>query len=109
MIEKDRRLQKRVPGNYPLDLVIDAQITLQGTIKDLSTTGAFILINNSVVMKTNDQFDFRIHCKVDSDETGILGTACIARIVEGEGIAVYFTKMDKDSTERLKKLVELNK
>ncbi|MFT7538377.1 MAG: hypothetical protein ACI9F2_000520, partial [Lysobacterales bacterium] len=95
----------RLSVNFPIDLKVDSQITLEGKMKDISSKSAFIQMKSSIAMQINDQFDFQFNCTIDNEIEKISGTICISRIVKGEGIAVYFTKMDEESSARLKQLV----
>ena len=57
-MENNRRQHPRTTLNCPIDLKIDAQVTIEGTLKNISTKGAFIEMVSSVALQTNDQFDF---------------------------------------------------
>jgi hypothetical protein len=60
-------------------------------------------------MQPNDELNFIIRRSVENLEDCVQGQARISRIAVGEGIAIYFTKMDEDSTNRLKQMVESNR
>ncbi len=103
-MQDNRRQHNRIAVNFPIDLKIDSQITLEGKLKDISPKSAFIEIRSSVPMHVNDQFDFHVRCAQEPDKKDLSGTICISRIALGEGIAVYFTKIDEKSSSRLKEL-----
>ena len=101
----NQRQTPRIPLSLPIQISYGTQITILGQIKDLSLKSAFIIIKNSVFMQLNDEVSFSILRSASSDEVLAQGTACISRFVPGEGIAIYFLKMDEASTARLKELV----
>ena len=101
----NQRQTQRVPLSLPIQISYGSQITVLGQIKDLSLKSAFIIIKNSVFMQLNDEVSFSILRSVSGAEIIAQGTACISRFVPGEGIAIYFMKMDEASTARLKELV----
>ncbi len=104
MFENQRNTQ-RVALSVPIYLIFGTQITIQGQLKDLSLKGAFITVKSSVHMATNDEFEFNIKGLPGNAEACIHGTATISRIAPGEGIAVYFTKMDASSSTLLQRLL----
>ena len=101
----NQRQSQRVTLSLPIQISYGSQITVQGHIKDLSLKSAFIVIKNSVFMQLNDEVGFSILRSASSAEIIAQGTACISRLVAGEGIAIYFMKMDEASTNRIKELV----
>ena len=101
----NQRLTPRVSLNLPIQISYGSQISVRGMLKDLSLKSAFIIIKNSIYMQLNDEINFSILRSSSSDEAVVQGTACISRIVGGEGIAIYFTKLDETSEARLKELV----
>ena len=104
---KNQRQENRVEMNLPIQLSFGSQITLQGRLKDISLKGAFVKIRDSVYMQENDELNFAIQRSSDNTEDAVHGSARISRIAKGEGIAIYFTKMDEASSTRLKKWVDL--
>ena len=103
---QNRREDRRVPASLPIELKLDAQVTVQGKLKDISPNSAFVQMRESVYMRLNDELKFFIR-RVGADLTqGIAGTGRISRIVQGEGIALYFTELDKDSSAQLNELLK---
>jgi hypothetical protein len=105
----NKRQDPRYTFSYPIQIIIGTQITLQGQLRDLSLKSAFIKIKESIFMQPNDELNFVIRRSVENIEDCVHGQARISRIAVGEGIAIYFTKMDDDSTDRLKQMVESNR
>ena len=103
MYNNNQRDTQRLSLSIPIDLMFGTQITLRGQVKDLSPKGAFVLIKSSVHMATSDELEFNISVPGNADAC-IHGTARISRVAPGEGIAVYFTKMDDASKGYLQKL-----
>jgi hypothetical protein len=103
---KEQRWESRVHSQLPVQISIGTQFTLQGQLQDLSLKGALVKIKNSVFINNNDEIGFLIGDAKISDSV-IEGQARVSRIIPGEGFAIYFTKMDKDSLSRLKKLLKL--
>ncbi len=101
-----QRQAARVALNFPITISMGSQITIAGELKDLSLKSAFIKVRNSIYLQVNDEIAFAIKRTTDSTDDLVCGSACISRIAPGEGMAIYFTKMEKDSTTRLKELVE---
>ncbi len=101
----NRREDTRVAVNLPVEICIGSQVTIQGQLKDISSKSAFILIKSSVFMQLNDEFNFLIKCSAQESEDTVGGVARISRIAAGEGIAIYFTKMERSASARLKQLV----
>lgn len=56
-------------------------------------------------METNDEIGFAIPGDETTSENIIEGLARISRIEKGEGIAVYFTKLQEGSSGRIQELV----
>lgn len=56
-------------------------------------------------MQLNDELTFVIESS-DASQPSVQGAARISRVSAGEGIAIYFVKMDEDSLNQLKKMVE---
>ncbi len=102
----NKRQNQRSQANFPIQLMVGTQITLQGQLRDLSSKSAFIQLKESIYMQPNDEIDFIIWCSIDNMDECVQGRARISRISAGEGIAIYFTKMDDDSVNRLKTLVD---
>ena len=104
MINNQRNIQ-RLSLSFPIDLIFGTQITLHGQIKDLSLKSAFIIVKSSIHMDTNDELKFSITGLPDDPDGVIEGSATISRVAPGEGIAIYFTKMDERSTKNLQRIV----
>lgn len=102
----NQRLNQRVPVNLTVKISFGSQVTLTGRVKDLSLKSAFIVIKGGVHMQLNDEIAFVIESPEGSTLQGVNGLARISRVSAGEGIAVYFVRMDEDSTSHLKKMVE---
>ncbi len=102
---ENQRQEKRVSAGFPVRISIGSQITLQGVLKDISLKSAFINIKSNIFIKTNDEVGFAIQFSKDASDV-IEGTACVSRIVIGEGLAIYFIKMDKVSLNHLKDLLQ---
>lgn len=102
----NQRQNQRFQTNFLIQLMIGTQITLHGQLRDLSLKSAFIQIKESIYMQPNDELNFIIRRSVENLDDCVQGQARISRISAGEGIAIYFTKMDDDSVERLKILVD---
>ena len=101
----NQRQTQRVTLGLPIQISYGSQITIQGMLKDLSLKSAFIIIKNSIYMQMNDEVSFAILRSPQNTEVIVQGMARISRISPGEGIAIYFTKMDENSTNRLKEIV----
>ena len=102
----NQRSNQRVPVNLTVKISFGSQVTVTGRIKDLSLKSAFIMIKGGVHMQLNDEITFTVESPEGSTLVGFSGTARISRVSAGEGIAVYFVKMEEESTEHLKKMVE---
>lgn len=105
MIINNNRSSQRFPLVIPVDLIFGTQITLKGQVKDLSLKSAFINVRSSISMDTHDELEFSITGIPNNADAAIKGIARISRVSPGEGIAIYFTKMDDTSTAHLKQLV----
>ena len=101
---QNQRQNQRVASTLPIQLKFGTQITIQGQLKDISANSAFVKIKSSVYMAPQDELDFSI-LRSSNNEEFVQGTARIFRIAPGEGIAIYFTKMDDDSTQKLRELI----
>ena len=93
-------------GPIPARISIGSQLTLNGQLKDLSLKSAFIRIKNNVYFQLNDEVGFAIQRSIDNVEDVIEGVARISRISVGEGLAIYFTRMEESSLKRLKDLLK---
>ena len=102
----EQRQELRVRSELPALISIGSQLTLQGQLKDLSLKSAFICIRSSVFWKINDEIGVAIQYIPKDNTTIIEGMARISRIVPGEGLAVYFTRMDDRSLGRLKDFLQ---
>ena len=99
----NQRQANRVPVSLPIKLMFGSQITLLGQIKDLSQNSAFVNIRSSAIhMASNDELNFAIE---PHPEVCIQGSARISRVNVGDGIAIYFTKMDAASAGHLQTLI----
>lgn len=101
----NQRQFNRISSSLPVQISVGSQITLQGQLRDLSPKSAFIRLKSSIYMKLNDELSFQIKRSLEDMEACVQGMARISRIAAGEGIAIYFVKMDENSTLRLKELV----
>jgi hypothetical protein len=102
----NNRHNPRYVFSLPVDVMFGTQIVLKGRIKDLSLKSAFIILKSSIHMTPNDELDFLIIRNAgDPEHTTIKGSARISRIAVGEGIAIFFTKMDKESLVNLEQLI----
>jgi len=101
----DQREEQRVSSALPIQIIIGSQVTLQGQLKNLSSKSAFVKIKGSIYLQLNDKLDFVIPLSSTNEEEKIAGVGRVSRIEAGEGYAIYFTKMDADSSGRLKKLL----
>jgi hypothetical protein len=89
----------------PVQLSFGSQITLSAQIKDLSLKSAFVIVKSSIQMAIHDELDFSVENLPFNLKGSISGTARISRVAPGEGIAVFFTKMDTQSTDLLHRIV----
>ncbi|MFA5261122.1 MAG: PilZ domain-containing protein [Candidatus Omnitrophota bacterium] len=105
MKQNDRRRESRVALNLPAQISVGSQISLQGNLKDLSFKSAYIAMKNSVYLDMNDEVGFSIQQFPGDGSPLIQGLARVSRVVAGEGLAIYFTRMDGVSTSRLRELV----
>ncbi len=105
-MDSNRRKNNRIRSNLPIEIQIDKQITISGELKDLSPKSAFIKVNNSVYMQVNDEFNFTINTAFNDITDQVRGKARISRIKKGEGIAVFFTQMDENSSNSLKQMLQ---
>ena len=101
----NRRQDNRRTSNLPVDICIGSQVTIAGQLKDISLKSAFIQMKSSVYMQINDELNFLIKCSFGENEESVSGVARISRILAGEGIAIYFTRMDDAAASRLQKLI----
>jgi hypothetical protein len=101
----DQRGQLRVNAEFPATISVGSQLTVKGQLKDLSSSSAFIRIKNNIFLSVNDEVGFTIQLSSGSDDEIIEGLARISRIVPGEGLAIYFTKIDDDSLKCIKKFL----
>ncbi len=106
MYPNNNRSTERFPASLSINLMFGTQITLKGQIRDLSLKSAFILVRSSISMDVNDGLSFSIE-NPNNAEASIQGSATISRVSIGEGIAIYFTKMDEESTNHLQLLTGL--
>lgn len=102
----NQRKNQRVTVNLTVKISFGSQVTLAGRIRDLSVKSAFILIKGGVHMQLNDEINFVIEAVEGSQQPAVSGMARISRVSAGEGIAIYFVKMDDASSSQLRKLVE---
>ena len=102
----NRRQNPRRNTEASVELIIGSQVTLKGQLKDISPKSAFIKIRQSVFMQLNDELQFLIKFASQNGDNTVEGDARISRIAPGEGIAVYFTRLEDGSSGRLKELLE---
>jgi hypothetical protein len=100
------RQEVRVGVELPAQISIGSQLTMQGQLKDLSLKSAFIAMKSKLYLQPNDEIGFAIFRSSEDEADSIQGLARISRIVVGEGLAIYFTKLDEASTGRLKELLK---
>ena len=105
-MQNNRRQNQRVPINYPINLKIDTQVTVQGRLKDITEKSAFVLMSHSVYLKVNDEVEFIIKAVSENTEKDVSGIARVSRVAVGEGIVIYFTKFYNDSSLRLLELIQ---
>jgi hypothetical protein len=103
---RDQREELRINLELPAQISIGSQLTIQGQLKDLSLKSAFIRIKSSIFMAVNDEVGFAIQASSNNAEDLVQGLARVSRIVPGEGIAIYFTKMDDAAATRLKAIFQ---
>ena len=101
----EQRGQPRINVEFPATISIGSQLTVRGQLKDLSLSSAFVKIKNNIYLNINDEIGIAIQNSADDATILFQGLARISRIVPGEGFAVYFTKLDDDSTKAIKKLL----
>jgi hypothetical protein len=104
----NQRNTQRINVFLPIQLSFGTQIVLQGQMKDLSAKSTFVIIKSSIHMECNDDLTFLIENLPNNIEGSIQGSARISRVVPGEGIAIYFTKMDEKSAANLQRLMGQN-
>jgi hypothetical protein len=102
----DQRQQPRVSLELPATISIGTQLTINGQVKDLSLSSAFIKIKNMVYLNVNDEVGLVVQASPTDTTIIIEGTVRISRIVPGEGFAVYFVKVDDNSTKNIKKFLQ---
>ena len=102
----DKRGQQRVNVEFPATISVGSQLTVNGQIKDISLSSAFVKIKNNIYLDVNDEIKITIQCIPNDASIQIQGLARISRMVPGEGFAVYFTKIDDASMKYIKKLIE---
>jgi len=105
MGNNEQRRDPRVNSEFPVKISVGSQITVQGQLRDLSLNSAFIKIKNNIFLNTGDEVGFAIQSSPEDDTIIMQGSACLSRIVPGEGFAIYFSKMDDESLKYLKKLL----
>src|SRR5262245_12415377 len=101
----NRRQEKRVASNLPIEIKLDEQVTVMGTLKDLSPRSSFVQMRESAFMKLHDELQFFIKRAGNDLSKGIAGRGRITRIAEGQGIAIYFTDLQKDSIAQLEQVL----
>ncbi len=109
MGSNDLRSQPRISVELPVTISIGSQLTVKGQLKDISSNSAFVKIKNNVYLSVNDEVGVSIQSPDDEDKVLVKGSACISRIVPGEGFALYFTKIDEASSKAIKKLLNIKK
>ena len=101
----DQRRAARFTCQLPAQISVGSQLSLQGRLKDLSLKSAFIAVRNSVYLRLHDEVGFSIQHSSGSDADAIQGMGRVSRIAAGEGLAIYFTRMDERSANRLRELL----
>jgi hypothetical protein len=101
----EQRQETRVGVELPARISLGPEIFLQGQLKDLSLKSAFIALKSKLYLQPNDEISFAIFRSQDEADV-IQGLARISRIVVGEGLAIYFTKLDDASIGRLRELLK---
>lgn len=101
----DKRNTQRISLSHPIQIQFGSQIILKGQLRDVSLKSGFINIRYSVHISINDTLTFLIDNLPNNIPGTIKGTARVSRVDIGEGIAIYFVKMDQDSISRLSKLI----
>ncbi len=102
---QNQRESNRVAVNMPIQLSFGTQIVLQGQLKDLSLKSAFVLVKSSICMAPNDELSFALEISKEHPKGTVYGTAVISRVNVGEGIAIYFSKLNDAATARLGQIV----
>ena len=102
---KNQRQNQRVVVSLSVKISFGSQVTLSGRIRDLSLKSAFIFVKGGVHMQLNDELAFVIENPDTSVQQNVQGSARISRVSAGEGIAIYFVKLDEASTNQLKKML----
>jgi hypothetical protein len=102
----EQRQEVRVGVELPVRISIGSQLTMQGQLKDLSLKSAFVAMKSKLYLQPNDEIGFAIFRSAGDDSEFIQGSGRISRIVVGEGLAIYFTKLDEGSSTRLKELLK---
>ncbi|NTV30337.1 MAG: PilZ domain-containing protein [Candidatus Omnitrophica bacterium] len=103
----EQRQDQRVDVALPAMISVGSQLSLQGTLRDLSLKSAFITMKSSVYLQMNDEVGFAFQCTPGDDSDILQGKARISRISVGEGLAIYFTEMDDASIDRLRTLLKV--
>jgi hypothetical protein len=98
----NQRQNSRVTVNLTVKISFGSQVTLTGRVRDLSLKSAFILVRSGVHMQLNDELTFVIDHPSGPTHRGVEGIARISRVSAGEGIAIYFTRLDEESLAQLK-------
>ena len=106
MGSNDHRSQPRANVELPATITVGTQITVKGQLKDLSLNSAFVRMKNIIYLNVNDEIGISIDCSTNDTTVQISGTACISRVIPGEGFAVYFTKIDDESMKCIKKILQ---
>ena len=106
MGSSDQRGLPRVNVEFPATISVGSQLTVKGSLRDLSLSSAFIRIKNNIYLNINDEVGVSIQCSSNDASVAIQGQARISRMVPGEGFAVYFTKIDEESLKLIKKLLQ---
>jgi hypothetical protein len=102
----EQRQESRVGVELPVRIMFGTEIFLQGQLKDLSLKSAFFALQSKLYLQPNDEIGFAIFRSQNDTTDYIQGHGRISRIVVGEGLAIYFTKLDDASTGRLKELLK---
>ena len=104
-MSQERRQYQRINTNLPIELKVDAQITVQGQIKNLTEKGAFIQVKSGVHIQVHDEFEFGIKVSRDAEKASVTGKACVSRIDPGQGMAIYFVGLSEAAQKELQVLL----
>ncbi len=102
----EQRREPRLNTEFIVMISVGSQVTVQGQLKDISLSSAFIKIKSNIFLKTGDEIRFAIQSSPDDVHPLMQGSARVSRFVPGEGFAIYFSKMDDASAKYLKRFLQ---